>query len=162
MPHCSTSLCYCCCCCTRLHPKKWCQRSLQVSALRRRQGGEGTAGEAENEGCEAKPTVEPSGGLGRAIASWDTPAARELRTKIKSLEREARKREAMLQVGESIDTIVQFELCLAFNFFLVVCSVLFCSVGMSSTGTDLVRIKRFLSIAPMIYFPKGHPRSRYR
>ena len=30
--------------------------------------------------------------------SWDTPAARELRAKIKSLEREARKRETVLQV----------------------------------------------------------------
>lgn len=32
-------------------------------------------------------------------SSWDTPAARELRAKIRSLEREARKREAVLQVS---------------------------------------------------------------
>lgn len=48
-----------------------------------------TAGGAEAAGAE---------GSGPNPA-WDTPAARELRAKIKSLEREARKREIVLKVS---------------------------------------------------------------
>eukprot|EP00752_Nemacystus_decipiens_P012084 g10714.t1 len=62
--------------------------SLQVASLRRQQGGlaaQATAGEAQ--------AAEAQG----SAPSWDTPAARELRAKVKSLEREARKREIVLQ-----------------------------------------------------------------
>lgn len=59
-----------------------------MAALRRQQ--EGVAGIAAEGRVEAEAASGPS---------WDTPAARELRTKIKSLEREARKRDIVLQVS---------------------------------------------------------------
>ncbi|CAM9704848.1 unnamed protein product, partial [Ectocarpus fasciculatus] len=62
---------------------------LEVTALRRKQGV-GLAAERPTEGSET------SAG---ASSSWDTPAARELRAKVTSLEREARKREAVLQAS---------------------------------------------------------------
>eukprot|EP00903_Cladosiphon_okamuranus_P008355 g8036.t1 len=65
--------------------------SLQVVSLRRQQAGvvaPATAGGAD---------TEEAGDSGLNPA-WDTPAARELRAKIKSLEREARKREIVLQL----------------------------------------------------------------
>lgn len=71
--------------------------SLQVSSLRRQQGG-----------AAAPPTA---GGAGAAEAaetsatSWDTPAARELRAKVKSLEKEARKREVVLQVTDGVGKV---------------------------------------------------------
>ncbi|CBN76841.1 conserved unknown protein [Ectocarpus siliculosus] len=65
--------------------------SLEVAALRRKQGV-GLAAGGPTEGSET------SAG---ASSSWDTPAARELRAKVTSLEREARKREAVLQGLES-------------------------------------------------------------
>ena len=65
--------------------------SLQAASLRRQQGGAAAGAPATAGGAEAVE-AEASG------AAWDTPAARELRAKIKSLEREARKRETVLQV----------------------------------------------------------------
>ena len=62
--------------------------SRQMASLRRQQGGMG-AGPTER-GAQVAKT--------EGAASWDTPVARELRAKIKSLEREARKREIVLQV----------------------------------------------------------------
>lgn len=61
-----------------------------MAALRRQQGG--AAATAAAGGADAAEP-EASG------SSWDTPAARELRAKIRSLEREARKREAVLQAS---------------------------------------------------------------
>ncbi|CAM9890002.1 unnamed protein product [Ectocarpus sp. 8 AP-2014] len=62
---------------------------LEVAALRRKQGvGPAAGGPAEGS--------ETSAGVS---SSWDTPAARELRAKVTSLEREARKREAVLQAS---------------------------------------------------------------
>ena len=50
-------------------------------------------------GMEA-PTKE---GAGMSRPDWDTPVARELRGKIRTLEREARKREAVLKVGGKME-----------------------------------------------------------
>ncbi|CAN0472620.1 unnamed protein product, partial [Ectocarpus sp. 12 AP-2014] len=62
---------------------------LEVAALRRKQGV----------GLAAGGPAEGSETLAGASSSWDTPAARELRAKVTSLEREARKREAVLQAS---------------------------------------------------------------
>ncbi|CAM9498554.1 unnamed protein product, partial [Scytosiphon promiscuus] len=67
--------------------------NLELAALRRRQG--------EATPTTTKTTTTSTGEGGKAdtqpVSSWDTPAARELRAQVKSLEREARKRESVLQ-----------------------------------------------------------------
>lgn len=67
--------------------------SLEVAKLKR---DAGTGANASVTAAEEAPVKEEAG---LSPPDWDTPVARELRGKIRTLEREARKREAVLKVG---------------------------------------------------------------
>lgn len=64
--------------------------SLEVAKLKREAGTAASVPAAEASGGGAEAGLSPA---------WDTPEARELRAKIRTLEREARKKEAVLKVG---------------------------------------------------------------
>lgn len=76
-------------------------RSREVVALRREMEAGAVHPDDPSASASASATGAPRGAGETAAAvaagSWDTPAARELRGRVKVLEREARKKDATLQ-----------------------------------------------------------------